>query len=135
MIKSARLGKEITVTVVNKIGVLEDMSKLLAEHAINIIGLAGYAMNKEAKIMLVTEDNLRAADALKKSGYKLLNENEVLIIELENKVGALKLITEKLLAQDIDIKQVYGTTCAASCPAILILSTSDNEKAIVAFKS
>lgn len=134
MIKSARLGKEITITIVNKIGVLEDISKLLAEHGINIIGLAGYAVNKEAKIMLVTEDNLRATDALKKSGYKSLTENEVLIVELENKVGALKLVTAKLLSEELDIKQVYGTTCTSSCPATLILSTSDNEKAIVAFK-
>jgi len=134
MIKSARLGKEITVTIVNKIGVLEDISKLLADHGINIIGLAGYAVDKEAKIMLVTEDNLRATDALKKAGYKSLKENEVLIVELENKVGALKLVTAKLLSEELDIKQVYGTTCTASCPAILILSTSDNEKAIVAFK-
>ncbi len=133
MIKSVQLGKEITVTVINNIGILADISKLLADHDINIVGVAGYAVGNEAKIMLVTEDNVRAADALKKKGYKSLKENEVIIIELENKPGALKLISVKLAAEDLDIKQVYGSVCAGGCPAKLIISTSNNEKALVAF--
>lgn len=133
MIKSAQLGKEIAVIVVNKIGVLADISKILAEHGINIIGAAGYAVDKEAKIMLACEDSLRATDALKKAGYKSLKENEVIIIELENKVGALKLVTAKLASEGIDIKHVYGSVCSGGCPAKLILSTDNNEKALVSF--
>lgn len=134
MIKSAKLGKEIVITVSNKIGVLADMSKLVADHGINIDAVAGYAVNNEAKIMLVTGDNLRAVDALKKAGYTSLKEEEVVIVELENKTGALKNITAALSGQGIDIKHVYGTVCSAGCPAKLVLSTSDNEKALVTFK-
>jgi hypothetical protein len=134
MIKQAQLGKEIAVTVVNKIGVLADMSKLLAEHSINIEAVAGYALDKEAKIMLLTNDNVRSIDALKKSGYKSIRENEVVVVELEDKPGALKNITARLATEGIDIKQIYGTTCAGGCPAKLVISTGDNEKALVAFK-
>jgi hypothetical protein len=134
MLKRAQLSKEIIVTVVNKIGVLADMSKLLAEHGINIEAAAGYGENNEAKIMLITDDNLRAVDALKKSGYKSIKENEVLVLELENKAGALKFVTSKLAAEGIDIKSLYGTACSAGCPAKIVLTTSDNEKAIVAFR-
>ena len=134
MIKKAELGKEIVVTVVNKIGILADMSKLFAEHGINIQALAGYALNNEAKIMVVTDDNLRAAEALNKAGYKSLKESEVVLVALENKPGALKLITGKLAEQGIDLKSVYGTACSEGCPATLVITTSDNEKALVAFK-
>jgi len=134
MIKQAQLAKEIVVTAVNKIGVLADMSKLLAESGVNIEAVAGYAVDKEAKIMLVTNDSLRAIEALKKSGYTLIKENEVVIIDLENKPGALKNITARLAAEGIDIKQIYGTTCSGGCPAKLVISTTDNEKALVAFK-
>lgn len=136
MIKEARLGREIEVRVINKIGVLADMSKILAERGVNIEAVAGYAVeaSKEAKIMLVADDNLRAVEALKKSGYKSVKENEVVIIDLENRAGALKLICAKLAAEDIDIKKIYGTACADSCPAKIVLSTSNNEKALVAFK-
>lgn len=133
MIKKAEIGKELTVTVVNKIGVLADISKILAEHGLNIDAVAGYALNNEAKIMIVSKDSVRAADALKKAGYKSILENEVIVVELENKTGALKLITTQLAKEGIDIEQVYGTVCPGGCPARLILSTSDNEKALVAF--
>ncbi len=80
MLKSAQLGKEIVVTVINKIGVLADISKMLADHGINIEAIMGYAVNNDAMIMVVTEDNLRAMDALKKAGYKGAKENPVIIL-------------------------------------------------------
>jgi hypothetical protein len=135
MITNARLGKEIVVTLANKIGLLADMTKLIADHGVNIETLAGYAdKDGSAKIMMVTEDNQRVGDALKKAGYKSLIEREVVIVDLENKVGALKQVGAKLAAEGIDIKHVYGTSCAAGCPAKLVLSTNDNEKALLAFK-
>jgi len=135
MLKDVNLDKEIVVTVGNKIGVLADISKILADHGINIEAVAGYADNAEAKIMLVTDDNLRSVDALKKKSYKSIVEKEIIVIELENKAGALKNIISKLASEGIDIKYIYGTACSAGCPAKIILSTSDNEKALVAFKT
>jgi len=135
MIKSANLGKELVVTAPNKIGILANMSKILADHGINIEGVAGYAANNEAKIMLVVDDTLRGREALEKNGYKAIKENEIIIIDLENKPGALKGITAKMVAEKIDIKYTYGSACPEGCPARLILSTSDNERALVAFKA
>lgn len=134
MIRQVQLGKEIVVTAVNKIGVLADMSKLLAEHGINIEAVAGYAMDKEAKIILVTDDNVGSIEVLGRSGYKSIKENEVVVIDLENKSGALQNITARLATEGIDIKQIYGTTCSGGCPAKLVISTVDNEKAMAVFK-
>ncbi len=130
----ASLAKEIVVNVANKIGVLADMSKILADHGINIEGVAGYATEANtAQIMLVTEDDTRAMEALKKAGYANAKENEVVVLGLENKLGALKNITAKLAEAGVDIKYIYGTACAGSCPAKIIMATVDNEKAVVAF--
>ncbi|MCX5705887.1 MAG: hypothetical protein NTZ92_07525 [Candidatus Omnitrophica bacterium] len=134
MVKSAQLAKQIVVTIANKIGILAEMSKLVADHGINVEAVAGYAANNEAKIILLTSDNQRVTDALRKAGFSSIKEEEVVVVELENKVGALKNITAELVAQSIDIKQVYGTACAAGCPAKIILSTSNNDKALVALK-
>jgi hypothetical protein len=134
MIKTAKLGKEIVVTVANKIGVLADLSKIVADYGINIDGVAGYAVDNEARLMLLTNDNLRVVDALKKAGYKSLKEEEVVIIELENKPGALMLVTVNLASQGIDIKHIYGTVCSCEpgCPTKLVLCTSDNKKVLTA---
>lgn len=134
MLKEARLEKEIVVTVVNKIGVLADMSKVLSDHGISVTAVAGYVDNGNARIMLITDDNLRAADALKKKRYSAVEEREVVSLILEDKPGVLRKIAEKLAAANIDINYIYGTTCPTQCPARIILSTTDNQKALVVFK-
>lgn len=135
MIRNANLGKELVVTTENKVGVLANMSKILADHGINIEGVAGYEMGNEAKIMIVAEDTLRAKEALQKAGYKNMKEHEVVVVDLENKPGALKSITSKMSDAKIDIKYTYGTACPEGCPARIILSTDNNEKALVLFKA
>jgi hypothetical protein len=134
MIRNAELGKELVLTVQNKIGMMASVSKILADHGINVEGVAGYAMGGEAKMMLVPDDVQRAGDALKKAGFKAIETKEVVVAELENKPGALKSVSAKLFDAKIDIKYIYGTTCSGGCAAKLIISTSDNEKALVVFK-
>lgn len=134
MVKNAEMGKEILITLTNKIGILANMTKVLGDHGINIEGVAGYALGNEAKIMIVADDELRAKEALIKAGYKSIKEKEVIVVDLVNKAGALKSITAKLAEEKIDILYTYGTACPEGCPARLIISTSDNEKALVAIK-
>lgn len=134
MIRTASLGKEVVVIVTNRIGILADITKILADHGINVEAVAGYAIGNDAKVVLVTDDNLRATDALIKGGYKGARENPVVIVELENKPGALRNITTRLAAENIDIEYIYGTSCADKCPAKVVLSTSNNEKALLTFK-
>lgn len=134
MIRAVNMKKEIVVSVANKMGILADMCKIVADHGINLEAFVGYGIGKEAKIHLLTADNLRASDALKKAGYKSQEEKSVVVIDLENKIGALKLVTDKVSREDLDIKYAYGTTCSSGCPATIVFSTSDNEKAFVVLK-
>lgn len=132
--RQAQLSREIAVTVANKVGVLADISRLLSESGINIEAVAGYVLGSEAKLMVVAADNAAATEILKKAGYASLKENEVLVVDLENKPGALKEITVTLAASGVDIKQVYGTACSSGCPSRIVFSTSDNQKAVEALK-
>lgn len=135
MVKDAGLSKEVVVTVVNKIGVLADMTRILATYGINLLAIAGYAMENEAKIMMVTGDNQRAVDALKKENYKSIKESQVVVVDLENKTGALKNLAATLAEEEIDIKYLYGSSCTCGGPSMIVMSTSDNEKALKAFKA
>ncbi|MCM8779676.1 MAG: hypothetical protein NC914_00775 [Candidatus Omnitrophica bacterium] len=131
---NAHLGKEIVVTIVNKVGILAEMSDIIASHGINIEAVGGYAVANTANVMLVTNDNLRAIEALRAKGYKSAVENEVVIVDLDNKPGALKNVAKKLAEQDIDIKHIYGSVCSDACPARLVISCSNNEKALILLK-
>ncbi|MFH0791495.1 MAG: hypothetical protein V2A64_07700 [Candidatus Omnitrophota bacterium] len=135
MLKNVRLSKELVIIVTNKIGVLADITEVLAVQGINLAAVAGYAAEAgKAQIMLMSDDNLRAGDALRKAGYKSFKENEVIMFELENKPGALKHVTTKLSAEGVDIKYIYGTTYLEGCPGKIVFSTSDNKKALALLK-
>lgn len=132
--RNAHLGKELVITVANEIGVLADLSRILADNNINIEALSGYAAGGKATIMLLTDNNRHALNALQKERYTSAKEKEVVVIDIVNRPGTLKSITAKLAAEGIDIMHNYGTICPRGCPARIIISTSDNEKAFLIFK-
>ena len=134
MITAVNLGKEIAITIVNRVGILAEISDIISSHGINIEAIGAYAFESSASVMIVTSENLRAVEALQAKGYKSAVEKEVLVVELENKPGALKDITRKLASEQIDIKHIYGTVCVGACPVRLVLSTNDNKKAFVLLK-
>jgi hypothetical protein len=131
MIKRVTLGEEIEIATKNKIGLLADIAAMLANHGINIESALGYETGNTAKLMLVTSANLLIVGELKKKNYKSVKETEVLIVELEDKPGALKVVTTELKKAKIDIRYLYVTTMSgASCASKMVLQTSDNEEAM-----
>jgi len=58
-----------------------------------------------------------------------------IVVRVINKIGSLKNITSRLAKEGIDIIHIYGTACSGGCPAKIVFSTSNNEKALVVFKS
>ncbi len=130
MIKSVSLGEEITVTANNRVGVLADISMILASQGINIEAASGYQDGKIAKVMLITSANLGVVKELKKSRYKSVKESEVILVDLDNKPGALKVVTTELANKGIDIKYCYITACSCGKSSKMVLQTSDNESAM-----
>ncbi|HYA12876.1 MAG TPA: ACT domain-containing protein [Syntrophales bacterium] len=136
MLKKALLTKEISVTVVNKIGVLDIMAGYLADRGINIEAIAGYEMpgSNQATIMLVVDNTLRATEAIKERDFGSIEEHDVILVELDNKPGALKTVTGLLALKGINIRYIYATTSLDKCPVRVILSTSDNQAALITLK-
>ncbi|MBU1087556.1 MAG: ACT domain-containing protein [Candidatus Omnitrophica bacterium] len=137
MIKSMSIGREVSVVVINEVGALAKVTSFLVNHGINVEAVAGYSnhVGDQAGLMFITDDNVSAINELTHNGYEDVRENEVIIVELENTPGALKNISERLTQNDINIAYIYCTTCMQGCPAKIILSTSDNERAFELLKS
>jgi hypothetical protein len=136
MLKKAMLAKEISVLVENEMGILHKITDLLADHGINIEAVAGYEVleSKNAEMMFVVDDTLRASDALKAKGYGSVDENDVIVVEMENKPGALKTVTRLLAAKGINIRYIYGSVGSEATYVRVVMLTSDNEKALIALK-
>ena len=132
MIKNVMLGEEITITTRNKVGILADVAMMLANKGINIEAVLGYEVRLSGKLFLVTSANIVIINELKKKKYKLVKETEVLLVDIENKPGALKVVATEMKENKIDIKYVYLTpcTCAAKGYSRMVLQTGDNERAM-----
>ena len=136
MLQKAVLAKQISITVNNEIGALDRLAGYLADRGINIEAIAGYETEglNEAKIMLVVDDTVRAADALREKGSGSIEEKEVIMVELDNKPGALKTVTNLLVHTEVNIRYIYSTGNSETSPVRVVLATTNNEKAYISLK-
>jgi len=95
MVRSVTLGEEIVVSTKNKVGIMADIAMTLANEDVNIESVVGYEEDHTGKVMLVTSANIRVMDELKARGYTDVKEREVILVDLENKRGALKVVTQE----------------------------------------
>lgn len=131
MIKSVSLGEEIIITTKNKVGLLADIATMLANQGVNVEAASGYESNGSAILRLVTNANLGIVAELRAKKYKSVKEAEVVLVELSNKPGTLKVVTTELGKNKIDIKCLYVTSSSGGgSSSRIVLSTSDNEKAM-----
>ncbi|MDD4908168.1 MAG: ACT domain-containing protein [Candidatus Omnitrophica bacterium] len=126
-------GKQILITMPNKVGLLSNITTVIMSLGINIEGVSASASGEQAQIMIVTEDNRTAIEALRTKGY-VVKEDDVVMMELEDDPGTLEDACSRLAAENIDIKYIYGTSCPSGCPAQLVINTSNNTKAMSILK-
>ena len=63
MIK-AQLGKQLMVSVGNKVGALAEASRIVSDAGINLVAVCAYVIDNTGFILFVTEDNEKAKGAL-----------------------------------------------------------------------
>lgn len=129
---TATHGKEIAVHVFNDIGVLAQLTKIIAEKGINLLAAAAWIEDEKNGIVhLVTDDNLRAVDALTAHSYAP-KELASIAVEIDHKPGMLSRLCQKIGAEDINIRYLYVSAPINEETCLLILSTDDNDRALVA---
>lgn len=127
---TARQIKEIALEVRNEIGVLHDLAKLVAEKGVGILALQGTVQDGRAVIRMVTDDNLRAVDALRARNYLPL-EIDAVMVEIPHRPGMLRVVTEKLARAGLDLDHLYATAGADDTRCIVVLACTDNGRAVV----
>lgn len=125
----ARQGKEVVVTAEDRLGLLFELSKMLSEKGLAILGMVGAVTDKECLIRFVTDDTLRALDVLTEAGYEP-HEEEVILLEVPHKTGMLKRITEVLTKGHIDNLYIYGTAIDTQEKCLVVLHTNNDIHAI-----
>lgn len=131
----ASLGKELEVSTANKVGMLAEVSGLIADTGVNITAISAYATGNEAIFRIVTNDNAKAKDILTQKGYKV-KENEVVMVNLPDKVGQAKEIANKIKQAGINLDYIYGSTCGcADTQALMVIGSKKNAEVVSAINA
>jgi hypothetical protein len=123
-------GKEIVIKTTNEIGALKKISKTVSEKGVSILAISCWVYDIIAVVHLMTDDNLRAREALQAQKFEA-KEEDVVVVEVLHKPGMLKHMTERLEKAGIDLRHLYATSLQKAEKCLIVFSSSNNSKAMV----
>ena len=128
---SAKQGKEVSVRVLNDIGILAQLTKIVADKGVNIRAAAAWVEDgNKGVVRLVTDDNLRALDALRARNYAPVEIDSIEVM-MHHSPGMLSSICQKMGNSGINIHYLYASAPVSEESCLAILSTDNNERALV----
>jgi hypothetical protein len=106
------------------------MTRNLADKGIDIQAVSSWVEGPTGYIRLVTNDHQRAADELKAKNFHV-EERDAIQVIAAHKIGMLKMLTEFLAREQIDIHHLYASARTNDAECRVLLATSNNDHAIV----
>jgi hypothetical protein len=122
------LVTQLALFLENKPGTLAAVCDALAEEKINIFALTISDTVDHAVVRMVVSDTEKALSIFEAHGT-LVVENEVLMIEHDNRPGTLSDIAKKLAAKKVNIEYAYLTGGPHLKKGLLILRPDNIKKA------
>jgi hypothetical protein len=124
----AKKSKEISFAMLNKAGLLSEVTRAIAGASVNITAICAYAMGDTAYFMLTTASNVKAKKALAPLGVAI-EERDVVEVELLNRPGELQKVAKRIADAGIDIEYMYATAGAGKSTTC-IFKTADHQKTV-----
>ena len=128
---AAKQCKEISVRVFNDIGILAQLTKIVADKGVSIRAAAAWVEDGgKGVIRLVTDDNLRAVDALRAHNYDP-EEIDSIGITATHSPGMLSSICSAIGNGGINIRYLYTSAPLTDETCLVVLATENNDRALV----
>ena len=128
MTKAMKL-KQLSFTLPDRIGLLSEVAAFITAAKINIEAICAYGMGEEGRFMIITDNNAKAKKVLSQMGAEV-NSEDVIAVEVPNKIGQLQQTARKISDAGIDIAYVYGSPVKNKMT--LIFKTANDKKALKA---
>jgi hypothetical protein len=120
---------QLVIKEESKPGTLAKVAGVLGEAGVNIKAFSAPEVAGHGHLRLLVNDLEKARTALK-AGKVEFQEEAALVFSLENKPGALSEVAELLKQAKINIKCAYLTPSREGKRAIVVLTVSNQEKAL-----
>jgi len=126
MAKAMKL-KQLEFSLPDRIGLLSEVTAFITTAGVNIEAICAYGMGDEGHFMLITDNNTKAKKVISQMGAEVKVE-DVVAVELPNKIGQLQKVAQKISDAGIDISYLYGSPVKTRMT--LILKTANDKKVI-----
>ena len=124
---------QFSVFLVNKPGVLAQVTGALAQAKINLVAVTLVDSQEHGVLRMVAEKPNEARDVLKKLNLPM-TETEVLCVDLPNRPGALADVATQLGKEHININYAYVTSGAPGGRTTGVFKVADHSKALHVLK-
>ena len=123
----------IIVMTRDQVGVIADISRVLADEEINVETINAEVMGEEVTVILTTDRYDRALYVLNKTGFKAVSD-DALVLRLPDEPGALAVVAGNLKEAGVNIESLHILT-RGSGHAMIALKTDNRTEAIAAIGS
>src|SRR6185436_17138436 len=124
-----QITKQLAIFLENRPGMLARVCDALAEAKINIYAITTSDTVDHSVIRMVVSDYRKALHLFEEHGT-LVVEDDVIMIEGDNKPGSLAKLAHKLAKARINIEYCYCATPPNAKKGLLIFRVSDAKKAL-----
>ncbi len=121
--------KDLTIIVEDRPGTFADICEALGKAKINIEGHCGFPCEGKSIAHLLVKDAPAARRILEKVGIEVVKEQEVLLIELEDRPGELGKTVRKIANAGVNLGHTYLATNTR-----IIVEADDLDKALSALE-
>ena len=128
-----RVATQFSVFLVNKPGVLAQVTRALAEEKLNIIAMTLVDSQEHGVLRFVAENEAVAREVVRKLNLPM-TETEVLVLELSNRPGALAGVAGLLGESHVNINYAYVTSGAPGGRTTGVFKVADINKSIKLLK-
>jgi hypothetical protein len=116
--------KDFTLIPDDNPGVLARIGEALGSAGINIDGLSAFTGEGKGIVHILVADPVPAQQALAAAGFDVRAARDVLVVDIEDRPGAMGEICRRLADNDVNIQQAY----LAAGRTRLVLAVDDIER-------
>ena len=96
----------IIVMAKNEVGVIADISRVLADKGLNIEAISAEALGDKGVVTLTTNDDDDALRVLTDAGFKTVTD-EALVLRLRDEPGALARVAERFKDAGVNLQSLH----------------------------
>jgi hypothetical protein len=101
------MPKDLTIALEDRPGIVAELGEALGGAGVNIEGFCGYTSGGRGIVHLLVDDAAAARGALEGTGIEVQDERDVVVVDVEDRPGALGVIARRIANADVSLDLAY----------------------------